>query len=166
MRGFINTKYPDFYRKTYYNIHCKRLITKRKVNSTIFTLTMRYTYSKNDKLKSKKLIDALFIEGRSVKSYPLRMVYLQETLPKEEVLIQVGVSVSKRNFKLAVARNRIKRLMRESYRFHKESIDTKGTTFAALIIYTGHQEVSQNDLHKAMIKLIKRFNDAITTSSS
>lgn len=126
---------------------------------------MRYTYSKREKLKSKKLIDALFIEGKSIKSYPLRMVYLESEPFEEGITIKAGVSVSKRNFKLAVTRNRIKRLMRESYRLHKHFIDTKGTTFALLIIYTGHKEGSQEDLNKAMVKLLKRFNDAIRPCS-
>lgn len=127
---------------------------------------MPHTYPKAEKLKSKKLIDALFIEGRSVKSFPLRLVYLEVPLSNDSYTVQAGVSVSKRNFKLAVSRNRIKRLMRESYRFHKDLIDTKGTTFAMLILYTGREEISQKELHKAMIKLLKRFNDATTPSIS
>jgi ribonuclease P protein component len=122
---------------------------------------MPHTYPKVEKLKSKKLIDTLFIEGKSVKSFPLRLVYLESHLTDKSVSVQAGVSVSKRNFKLAVSRNRIKRLMRESYRIHKDSINVRGTTYAMLILYTGHKEVSQKELHKAMIKLIKRFNDAI-----
>ena len=122
---------------------------------------MAHTYPRKEKLKSKKLIEALFIEGRSVKSFPLRLIYMETPLKEEGISHQVSVSVSKRNFKLAVSRNRIKRLMRESYRLHKDHIAIKGTTFVMLIIYTGREEVSQQQLHKAMVKLIKRFNDAI-----
>ncbi|MEP0263423.1 ribonuclease P protein component [Dokdonia sp.] len=124
------------------------------------------TYLKQEKLKSKKLIDALFIEGRSVKSFPLRMVFIETPLPYPEINIQAGVSVSKRNHKLAVTRNRIKRLMREAYRTHKNIIDTKGTTFAVLIIYTGRDVIPYEEIERAMIKLLKRFNDAITTTHS
>lgn len=127
---------------------------------------MRYTYSEREKLKSKKLIEALFIEGKSIKSFPLRLVYVQAELPEKRLFVQAGVSVSKRNFKLAVSRNRIKRLMRESYRLHKHIIETNGTTCALLFIYMSHKEVSQEQLHKAMINLLKRFNDTIFSSSS
>ena len=75
---------------------------------------MKLTYSKEEKLKSKKLIDALFSEGQSVAAFPLRLVYLETTFT-ETILAKTGVSVSKRNFKTAVQRNRIKRLLRESY---------------------------------------------------
>jgi ribonuclease P protein component len=122
------------------------------------------TYPKQEKLKSKKLIDTLFIEGRSVKSFPLRMVFIETPLPYPEINIQAGVSVSKRNHKLAVTRNRIKRLMREAYRTHKNIIDTKGTTFAVLMIYTGRDVIAYEEMERAMIKLLKRFNDAITTT--
>jgi ribonuclease P protein component len=126
---------------------------------------MAHTYPRKEKLKSKKLIEALFIEGRSVKSFPLRLIYMETPLKEEGISHQVSVSVSKRNFKLAVSRNRIKRLMRESYRLHKDQICIKGATFVMLIIYTGREEVSQQQLHKAMVKLIKRFNDAISTTT-
>lgn len=126
---------------------------------------LQQTYSKQEKLKSKKLIDALFVEGRSVKSFPLRMVFLETPLPYPEINIQTGVSVSKRNHKLAVTRNRIKRLMREAYRIHKNTIDTKDTTFAVLIIYTGREIATFEEIERSMIKLLKRFNNAIAIAA-
>lgn len=120
---------------------------------------MNYSYSKAEKLKSKKIIEALFIEGRSVKSFPLRLVFIETVLPVENVTIQAGVSVSKRNFKRAVSRNRIKRLIRESFRLHKHLIETNNKTYAMLFIYTGREELKQVELHKAMIKIIQRFNN-------
>lgn len=127
---------------------------------------MKNTYGNTDKLKSKKLIEQLFDEGKAVKAFPLRMVFLETPLPFEEVSIQVGVSVSKRNHKLAVTRNRIKRLMRESYRLNKNKIDTKGTTFAVMIIYTSSDVLSFEEINKATIKLLKRFQDEISTIAS
>lgn len=120
---------------------------------------MKNTYGTKEKLKSKKLIDALFVEGRSVKAFPLRMVFLETPLPYPDIALQCGVSVSKRNHKLAVTRNRIKRLMREAYRLNKNKIDTKGTTFAVLIIYTSRDVHSFEEINKAMRKLLKRFQD-------
>ena len=46
--------------------------------------------------------------------------------PKPETPnIKAGVSVSKRNFKHSVDRNRIKRLLREAYRLHKHTLPDK-----------------------------------------
>ena len=72
---------------------------------------MSFTYRKKDKLKSKKLIEQLFTEGKSISAYPLRLVYLK-TAFEDQSLLKTGVSVSKRLHKTAVARNRIKRLIR------------------------------------------------------
>ena len=38
---------------------------------------MDFSYPKAEKLKSKKIIDLLFTEGKSVSKYPLRLVYLK-----------------------------------------------------------------------------------------
>ena len=57
-----------------------------------------------NKLKGKKNIDRLFEEGVSVNLFPLRLLFV------EDEVFSFGVSVGKRNFKLAVQRNRIKKL--------------------------------------------------------
>ena len=77
---------------------------------------MKFTLGKQERLKSRKLIEKLYKNGESVKAFPLRMVYLQ-TAHTSKFPAQVGVSVAKRNFKKAPDRNRLKRLMRETYRF-------------------------------------------------
>ena len=87
------------------------------MNSIKFVL-MKHTLGKEERLKSKKLIESLYQKGSSVKVFPLRMIFLQ-TAHTSNFPAQVGISVAKRNFKLAVDRNRIKRLMRESYRLQK-----------------------------------------------
>jgi len=129
-------------------------------------MIQQYIFPKEEKLKSKKLIEALFVEGKSVKAFPLRVVFLETPLPYSNITIQAGVSVSKRNHKLAVTRNRIKRLMREAYRAHKNVLEIKGTTFAVLIIYTSRDIVTYPEMEKAMAKVLKRFSDAITTIHS
>jgi ribonuclease P protein component len=81
---------------------------------------------KNYKLCSKILIDALFKEGSRLKSYPLMMRFMsvENDLPAP---FQCLFTVPKRNFKQAVKRNRIKRLMREAVRKNKHVIEEKIT---------------------------------------
>ncbi|WP_250433570.1 ribonuclease P protein component [Hanstruepera flava] len=118
---------------------------------------MRPTYSKKEKLKSKKLIDILFSEGKSVSSYPLRMVYLATELNSDSRL-NVGVSVSKRHFKKAPDRNRIKRLMREAYRLNKTVIFNNITTqYALMILYIGNEKPKFSDVESATVKLFDKF---------
>ena len=121
---------------------------------------MNFKFPKKEKLKSKKLIDKLFTEGKSVSKYPFRLVYIKTELI-EEVKVQAGVSVSKRNFKSAVDRNRIKRLMRESYRLNKNLIfNNISTTYAFMFLYLGKDMPKNYDeINKNMMKIIKKFID-------
>jgi len=119
---------------------------------------MRNTFNKEEKLKKKTLIAELFAGGKSISVFPLKMIYL-ETDHDSAYKIQAGVSVSKRNFKKAVQRNRIKRLMRESYRKNKfliyNSEDTKKHIF--MFIYQGKNEVSYQFMEEKMVILLERF---------
>ncbi|GAL69456.1 ribonuclease P protein component [Jejuia pallidilutea] len=94
---------------------------------------MKFTYPKQEKLKSKKLIEQLFTEGQSVTAFPLRLVYLGTTFD-DAVIAKTGVSVSKRHFKTAVDRNHIKRLLREVYRLNKAVYFNNLTTQHAFMI--------------------------------
>ena len=123
---------------------------------------MKFTYTKKEKLKSKKLIDLLFTEGKSVSAYPLRLVYLQTTF-NDEAQIKTGVSVSKRNFKTAVDRNRIKRLMRESYRLNQANYFNNITTqYAFMILYIGKDKPTFDQVETKMKRLFKKFLDKVS----
>jgi ribonuclease P protein component len=119
---------------------------------------MRYTFRNEEKLKKKILISELFASGKSASVFPLKMIYLQND-HDSPFKIQAGVSVSKRNFKRAVDRNRIKRLMRESYRKKKYLIynneDTK--KHIMMFIYQGKDEVSYELMEEKMTQLIEKF---------
>ena len=125
---------------------------------------MDQTFPKKEHLKRKKLLDKLFSEGQKVNSYPLLLFYVPTALPEEQVQIQAGVSVAKRNHKEAVTRNRLKRLMREVYRKNKTQFQTNDKTFAFMFIYTGKEIASYTELEKAMLKLIAKFNAKTATT--
>lgn len=80
-----------------------------------------YSYNATEKLKSRKLLDQLFTKGRSFSVFPVKVFFMP--LPDHEnEAIKAGVGVSARNFRKAVDRNRIKRLLRECYRLNKLSL--------------------------------------------
>lgn len=94
-------------------------------------MPISFSYGKNEKLKSKKAIAELFSNGKSVSAYPLLMIYQENNTG-----LQTGVSVSKKRFKLAVDRNRVKRLLREAYRLNKQVlIDNKVEHYTFIILY-------------------------------
>lgn len=118
---------------------------------------MKFTLGKDEKLKSRKLIEKLYNEGDSFKKFPLRIVYLQ-TNHTTNYPAQVGFSVPKRNFKLAVHRNRIKRLMREAYRLQKPTIyDNIDKPYVFMISYIGKKEFNYLDLYDKMSSLLNEF---------
>ncbi len=78
----------------------------------------RYSYGKKEKLKSRKLLEELFKKGKTFTVFPVKVFYLQPE-DRLDFFIKTGVGVSGRNFKKAVQRNRIKRLLREAYRTEK-----------------------------------------------
>ncbi len=81
--------------------------------------------SKKERLCSRKAIDALFsnTDSKSLSAYPIRAVFKHT----EEAGIRVLVSVSKKRFRHAVDRNRVKRQLREQYRLHKHILASPAT---------------------------------------
>lgn len=122
---------------------------------------MKFTLGKQERLKSKKLIGKLYEEGTSVKKFPFRMMYLQ-TEHTSDFPAQVGVSVPKRNFKKAPDRNRLKRLMRETYRLQKNIVyDNLEKPYVFMISYIGREEKSYEELFSKMNKLLNLFVEEV-----
>jgi ribonuclease P protein component len=118
---------------------------------------MKYTLGKDEKLKSRKLIEHLFGEGKRVKSFPLQLIYLQIS-HDSDFPVKVGFSVPKRVVKLAVDRNRIKRLMREVYRKNKYLISENiKEPYIFMLIYTAKEESKYSDLEEIFKKVFVKF---------
>lgn len=120
---------------------------------------MNQRFPSKEKLKSKKLIDQLFNEGKSVSAFPIKMVYAK--IPFEDnVMLKAGVSVSKRNFKKAVDRNHIKRLLREAYRLHKYSlIQEIDSQYVCMFLYLGKELPSYSFVESKMKKALQKFQE-------
>lgn len=118
---------------------------------------MRNTYSKVEKLKSQKEIERLFSEGKSVAVYPLRLVFIK--LPDtQETGLKIGISASKKYFKKATQRNRIKRLLREAYRLNKTLLwDDQTGFYVMMLIYQSREEISNSELQQKTIQLFEKF---------
>ena len=126
---------------------------------------MKFTLGKQERLKSRKLIGRLYAEGNSVKAFPLRMMYLQ-TLHTSNFPAQVGVSVAKRNFKKAPDRNRLKRLMRETYRLQKGIVyDNLENPYVFMISYIGREEMPYEEIFSKMNKLLTLFIEEVKNKS-
>ena len=107
-----------------------------------------------ERLKGKKQIEQLFVTGSSVGAFPLRMVYLKKTTTN-----LVGVSVSKKHFKNAVARNRIKRLLRVAVEKQLSgALNLLDSNYCLMVLYVGKEMPTSLKLKEHFDFLIKRFN--------
>tara|TARA_B110000037_G_C17061330_1_gene481991 strand:+ start:943 stop:1296 length:354 start_codon:yes stop_codon:yes gene_type:complete len=107
-----------------------------------------------ERLKGKKQIEQLFTSGHSVGAFPLRLVYLECDSTNK-----IGVSVSKKHFKNAVDRNRIKRLLRVAVKGSLTEI-LEGLDFkcVVMVLYVGKEMPTTPGLKPQFESLIKRFN--------
>ncbi len=115
-----------------------------------------FTYPKTEKLKSRKIIDLLFSEGKSISKFPLRLVYAPTKEVEEKLLF--GVSVSKRNFKNAVDRNYFKRVLRECYRLNKHLLyDNLDKPYAMMFFYQTKERLSYQEINEKTLELFEKW---------
>jgi len=127
----------------------------------------RFTFQKSERLCSKKIIDKLFVEGKSVFVFPLKIVYLEPGGPAKNPL-QAGFAVSKKNFKRAVQRNLLKRRMREAYRLSKPGFFSalNDVQLAIFFVYTAKEIADYSAIESAMKRGLKKLAKEIQTKSN
>lgn len=89
-------------------------------------MIQKNTYPKEEKLKSRKAINNLFLERKSFQVFPVRVYY--SISPADIGKVQAGFGCSKKYFRHAVKRNLVKRRMREAYRTQKQALLTWALT--------------------------------------
>jgi ribonuclease P protein component len=123
----------------------------------LFMKAPRFTYPKEEKLKSHHTINRMFTEGRTISKYPLRLVYVPLEEPGND-MIKMGVSVSKKYFKKAVDRNYYKRILREVYRHNKHIlIDRLENPYAFMFFYQTKDRLSFEEVNTKAIQLFEKF---------
>lgn len=121
---------------------------------------MPNTLRKPERLHFDKVIGRMFQDASgSFTVFPLRVVYLKDR--SLGVPSSILVSVSKRRFKHAVDRNRIKRQIRESFRLEKDDLNTfleaHGERLAIAFVYLSSEHTDTEQIHRSVRSSIKRL---------
>lgn len=129
-----------------------------------------FSHGKNERLKSRKQIELLFRKGThfSLASYKVYYSFVSSSLVPEHSL-QFGVGVSNKNFKRAVDRNRIKRLLKEAWRLQKsellEKLKTCNQQATVFFIYTGRALPDFESVHRHVALALKKLCNILDENS-
>ena len=135
-------------------------------------MSTSFTYQKKDKLKSRKQTQFLFAKGQSMNAFPIKLIYTIETLESaespESATLQAGVGAPSRTFRKAVARNRVKRLLREGYRLERpafmEAAAIKGLRINLFFLYTDATVIAQAAIQEKIKQLLARLAEKINST--
>lgn len=128
---------------------------------------MANTLHKPERLNKKKVIEKMFAGGsRSFSVFPLRVVYLPVEDPG--VPASILISVSKRRFRHAVKRNRVKRWIREAYRVNKHELlgvlEERQCRLAIAFIYLSDQLVNYSLIEARIKTALARIAEKVAVS--
>lgn len=97
------------------------------------------------------------------------MKVLYDFTQDASIPLQAGVTVSSRNFKKAVERNRVKRILREAYRLQKlplqHTLEEQKRSLALFFIYTGRELPVYIEVYKKMGIILQKLQKDIINSS-
>ncbi len=124
-----------------------------------------FKFKKQERLCSKKSIEKLYKEGKTILLYPLKITYLITNEQDFSFPAKVLFVVPKKKFKKAVQRNRIKRLLRENYRLSKnvfyQVLKSKEKNILISISYIANEEKKFDEINDATKLALHKILDNI-----
>jgi len=121
-----------------------------------------FRFRKSDRLKRRKVIEAIFSSGQSVHAFPIHLIWTtSERIGPSH--IQVGFTAPRRKFKRAVDRNLLKRRMKEAYRLNKhlitDTITSEKDQISVMCLYLSGDILTFDVIQKGMTTALKRLAD-------
>lgn len=121
-----------------------------------------FSFSKIERLCSKKSIDYLFTKGESKTQFPIKLIY---TLSEFESPFPVRAMfvVPKKKHKRANQRNILKRRMREIYRLNKHDLYQAVTNskYDIMFVYLSNEVCDYEAIKVKMIFLLNQLKEKI-----
>lgn len=117
---------------------------------------MSFTFTKIERLCSKKAIDDLFAHGKSKTQFPFKLIY-KPTEFESPFPVRAMFVVPKKKHKRANKRNAIKRRMREVYRLNKHILydALKSQKLDLMFICLSNEELEYAVIEKSMLQLME-----------
>lgn len=120
------------------------------------------SFPTHEKLKRKSEIDHLFKKGKWLTVDNIRVIHIKSNDNFSVPNHRIGVSVGKKFFKRAVDRNRIKRLLRESYRLNRTAYLEAFGELSIVMIFWASKEMPENFsvVEKQLLNLCKKKSES------
>ena len=112
------------------------------------------SFPKSEKLCGKLPVEHLYKQGKRFVAWPLRVSYIESPDETNRVLIWAPKSL----FRHAVDRNRLRRMMRETYRLNKSILDQNSTNYHIAFNYIDKNIQDYRLIEKAMRKALNKLN--------
>lgn len=128
-----------------------------------------FSFSREERLKSFADIRNLFVSGKVLNHYPMRIIWLPVEASDAPFPVKLAISVPRKKFPKAVHRNRIKRLIREAYRLNKhrlyQALEGRNQNYAVMIIYVDKSMPVYDEIEPQVRKALDRLGKKILQAS-
>jgi ribonuclease P protein component len=122
-----------------------------------------FSFSKIERLCSKKSIDNLFANGESKTQFPIKLIYKLSEF-ESPYPVRAMFVVPKKKHKRANQRNVLKRRMREIYRLNKHELYQTLTTkkVDVMFVYLSNEACDYEVIKSKMIFLLNQLKEKAT----
>src|SRR6056297_5743 len=120
-------------------------------------------FPKSERLYLNDDIEHLFQKGSKFRISPLKVQYQFDAQNNPVSAVELLISVPKKYHKTAVKRNRIKRLIREAWRQHKQplfnALEENGKSLKLAIIYLSPDVPASHEMELKIILTLQRLTE-------
>lgn len=120
---------------------------------------MRYTFKRDERLRSPKTISEIYKQGVSGYLYPFRYSYLASLNSEGFPPARIMIAISKRRIRRAVDRNLIRRRIREAFRINKallsQPLQDSGVRVDLIITCIAGQIESWQEIERKIVLLLQ-----------